>query len=294
MKKSILLFSLLSLTACGLKKQDFTAQVNNEDAAVETAVGSISGLSDNQAGESYLAINNSFKEKVMTEMQNLLLPQAVADDGCVRPIFAACINGIRESTYNNCSPANSKASINGYIRLTYSQANCTLSVSDKVNRTFEVTISGPRGGSATLSSANKSDYNGNVYGGGGQLTKTANGFDVEILGKNISLDYKGVELYNVSIRTLSTVHISGTLSRQSRLVNGGQIEVNHNKAKFTALFEPHNLQWQSGCCYPVSGSLSVTYSGSKTGSATVTFNGCGLAQHSDGVQEKPVVLNYCE
>lgn len=295
MKNIILVFSVLGLTGCGLKKQDFTAQVSSEDAAVETAVGAISGLSDNQAGESYLAINNSFKEKMFIEMQNFFLPQAVASDGCQRPIFEACINGIREAIYNNCSPANSKASVNGYIRLTYSQNNCSMAnVSDKVNRTYEVTISGPRGGSATLSSANKSDYNGDVYGGGGQLTKTASGFDVDVLGKNISLDYKGIELYNVSIRTLATVHVTGTLSRQNRLVDGGQIQVNHNKAKFTALFEPHNLQWQSGCCYPVSGSLSVTYSGSKTGSATVTFNGCGLAKHSDGIQEKPVVLNYCE
>lgn len=295
MKNIILVLTVLSLTGCGLKKQDFSAQVSNEDAAVETGIGAISGLSDNQAGDSYLAFNNSFKEKMFQEMQNFFLPQAIADGGCVRPIFEACNNGVKEAIYNNCQPANSTATINGFIRLTYSQANCTLaSVADKVNRTFEVQITGPRGGTAGISSANKTDYKGSLYGGGGQLTKVANGFDVDILGKHISLDYKGIELYNVSIRTPSTVHIIGSLSRQNRLVDGGSIEVNHNKAKFTALFEPHNLQWQSGCCYPVSGSLSVTYSGSKTGSATVTFNGCGLATHSDGVQQKPLVLNYCE
>jgi hypothetical protein len=294
MNRLTILTLSITLTACGLKKQNFSATVSSEEATIETAVGSISGISDNQSGENYLAINSSLKEKIFQEMQNLFLPQAIADGGCLRPVFEACVNGVKEATYNNCQ-INTKASINGFIKLTYSQANCSVSAAgDSVNRTYDVVLTGPRGGQASLSSANSADYKGNVYGGGGQLTKTAGGYSIEVLGKHVALNYRDHNLYNVSIRTLTPIEITGTLARQGRLVNSGQIEVNHNLAKFTALFEPQNLQWQSGCCYPVSGTLSVTYSGSRTGSATVTFNGCGLATHSDGVQEKPIVLSYCE
>jgi len=77
-------------------------------------------------------------------------------------------------------------------------------------------------------------------------------------------------------------------------MNGGSLEVNHNLAGFTAIFTPSNLQWSAGCCHPVAGSLAVTYSGSKTGTATVSFNGCGSATVNQDGQSQAVEFSYCE
>jgi hypothetical protein len=118
---------------------------------------------------------------------------------------------------------------------------------------------------------------------------------MDLHGKHHSfVGRRGREVYNVSLRTLQPIVITGGLSRANRLVNSGQIEVNHNLAKFTALITPSNIQWSSDCCHPVSGSLSVTYSGSKTGTSTVTFQGCGSAQVNDNGQSEDIELSYCE
>ena len=138
------------------------------------------------------------------------------------------------------------------------------------------------------------DRSGNTFGGGGRLTKTAGGWTVEVLGKNKRFSRGGRELFNISTRTLTPISVTGSLSRASRVVNGGSFEVIHNKAQFVATYVPSNLTWSSACCHPVSGSLAVTYAGSVTGSSSVTFNGCGTATMvKDGLSSQ-ITLNYCE
>jgi hypothetical protein len=158
-----------------------------------------------------------------------------------------------------------------------------------------LSIVGPRGGTVTNASSTSSDYTGASYGGGGRLTKTASGYDLDILGKHKSLTYNSKSIFNISIRTLSTMQVTGGLSRSSRTLNGGQLQINHNLAKFTATIVPTNLQYSNTCCHPISGSLALTYSGSKTGSATITFSsGCGVASKTENGQSSQVELSYCE
>lgn len=294
--KRLILFSAIVALNIGCAKQkalEDTYSVSPEEAAVESAMSALSGASDEQAGESYAVVRSS-SENMFAAVQNLILPQAHASMFCDRAIFQACSLGVREATYNSCSPGGRTASLNGYVRLTYSQSNCSFNAGDSVIRSYDLELAGPRGGVATVSSAVQADYRGTSYGGGGKLTRTAGGYDVDVLGKHIVLNFRGRPLYNVSVRTLSPIGLTGTLNRSNRLADGGQLEVNHNLAGFTALFQPHNLQWTSGCCHPVSGTLDVQWAGSKTGSAQVTFNSCGSASYSDGVQSNDLTLSYCE
>jgi len=66
-------------------------------------------------------------------------------------------------------------------------------------------------------------------------------------------------------------------------------------AKYTTTYEPKNLKWISDCCYPVSGSLSISNEGRRTGGGTITFNGCALAsaEFNDGTT-KNLIFNSCE
>jgi hypothetical protein len=168
------------------------------------------------------------------------------------------------------------------------------STGNTVTRTYNLEISGPRGGKINHSSDNRSDYRGTSYGGGGRLVKTAAGWDLSVLGRNSVLSFRGKNIFDVSVRTITPMNITGSLSRAGRVVNGGQLEVNHNLAGFTSVITPTNLQWSNTCCHPISGSLAVTYSGSKTGSATVSFHGCGSASVNQGGQTSVIQMSYCE
>jgi hypothetical protein len=296
MKKYLFASSLvlLSISCAKQNAADSALTVSPETAVVETAAAAVGDVSDEQANENYAVLQSSNSMSKYALVQSLIFPSAHASGFCGRAVAANCSQGMREADYSDCNPT-LNTSLDGFVRLTYSQSACTLSsTGDTVTRTYDLTLSGPHGGVATVSSASASDYRGTNYGGGGVLTKTASGYSVDVLGKHIALNFRSIPLYSVSIRTLSTLQLTGTLSRASRVWSSGQLEVNHNLAGFTAVFQPSNLQWTSGCCYPVSGSLSVQYSGSRTGSATVTFNGCGTANYSDGVQQKTIALNYCE
>lgn len=292
--KQILLLSLILTMSIGCKKkleEDTDLTVDPVEASVESGVSMISGMSDEQAGTSYAFQS----QKIPTSIWEVLLGEKAYAATCTRALYASCNSGVRTASFNQCDVSGSSATLYGDVTLTYSDAACGLSSNgNTVTRTYNIEINGPRGGKIAHSSDNRSDYRGTSYGGGGRLTKTVSGWGLDILGRNSVLTFRGRSIFDVSVRTLSQVSISGSLSRASRLVTGGQIEVNHNMAGFTSVITPSNLQWSNSCCYPVSGSLSVSYSGSKTGSATVTFSGCGSASVNQGGQVSSVNMSYCE
>lgn len=286
----VLILSLLLaplFTGCG-KKLESEITVDPEAAVIESATAMLSGMADDQAGSSYARLSP------VNWKQQLLLPEAFASS-CSRPVYSSCVSGVKSESYVNCNPGISSYTMNGVVDLNYSSAVCSFSANgDTVTRTYDVTISGPRGGSLAISSANKADYRGTSYGGGGQLTVTPAGWDLAILGKHKNLSYKGRSLYDVSLRTLTPIQVSGSLSRSSRQMTAGQLELNHNLAQFTAVFTPQNLQWNNTCCHPVSGSFNVAWSGTKTGTATVTFQGCGQAEVNENGQTRDIEISYCE
>ena len=165
---------------------------------------------------------------------------------------------------------------------------------DQVTRTYDYTINGPRRGEIAVSSAEHQNYAGTTMGGGAQLTKTASGWNLAILGKNKVLSRGGQEVRNKSLRTLADLEITGGLRRANRRVANGQLEVSNNTQEFTAVYTASDIGWTSDCCHPVSGTFSVEFSGSKTGSGTVTFNSCGdITVEVDGEVQNDT-LTYCE
>jgi hypothetical protein len=282
----ILALSLLMIS-CAEKKASVDSVVDPETAAIESAVSLISGMADDQAGSSYAIISEGWK-------QQALLPAAFAS-GCSRAVYNTCSSGVKSETYLNCNPGLSNFSLNGNVTLTYNNSICDMNtLGANVTRTYNVKISGPRGGELSISSNSKSDYTGNTYGGGGKITVTNTGWNLDILGKHKVLSFKEKTLYDVSTRTVTPLVITGSLARASRNINAGELQVNHNKAAFSALFSPQNLQWSNSCCHPISGSLNVVWSGTKTGTATVSFQGCGQAQVNENGQTKDIELSYCE
>lgn len=284
MNKWILVLTTVSLISCNQKQEE--SDIISEDTAITESVSTaLSSLADEQSGASMARAENP--------LITLLLPRAVADS-CQRPFYVSCQSGFKSETYDSCPLYLGK--IDGEAQLAYSNGSCSLTTAGQsVSRSYDFTVTGPRGGTYYVTSDTAQDYKGDTYGGGEVLSKTMGGWTVDILGRHKSfVSRRGREAYNVSLRTLQAYTITGSLSRSSRLVNGGQIEVNHNLAGLTALIEPNQVQWSSSCCHPVSGSLTITYSGSRTGSASIEFLGCGAAQIVRAGQIQNIGLSYCE
>lgn len=293
MKHLILILALAGLTACGAKKEETDSSIDEVEASVESGITTISGMGDEPSGASF-ADNRKTATTYAYQLKNLLLPEAWAA-ACSRASGNPCVSGVKSETYSQCQLPNSGRAMNGQVTLTYSDAACSLSnTGDQIERTYDLTVSGPYGGSLNISSAAHADYRGQSFGGGGRLTKTALGWDLEVLGKRKVLTRRERTLFDVQTRTTQPLQVTGSLSRASRTVTGGSYEVVHNRARFTANYVPTNLQWTSLCCHPVSGSLAVTYSGSVNGSASVTFNGCGTATFIKDGLSRQITLNYCE
>lgn len=290
-----------ALVACGrrqlLDNLNDSAGLDTVETSVESGVTAISAVADDQAGSNLASGQLLRTQDYVAKIWQQLVPQAWADS-CSRPIFELCIPTVsgseRSAVYASC-PLARGASLSGWAKLTYTDANCQVDVGDQVNRTFDLNISGVYGGQLSISSQSQTDYRGITYGGGGLLERlTANAWSLAVLGKRKVLTYAGKTRFDVSVRTTSPVGLYNTLSRSGRVIDGGQFEVNHNRAKFTATYVPQNLAYSGSCCHPISGKLLVNYAGSVTGSAEVEFNGCGSATLTKDGLSRSVDLNYCE
>lgn len=284
--------SMMLTTACGKKPTDASSDsVSSSEAVVESSINTVGSFLDDQSGANYAVYSS---QKSVNIWESLLGSSAYAAS-CLRPYFSTCQNGVKSETYQDCQIGASNKTLSGTITLSYSHMSCTLATDgDTVTRTFDITVSGPRGGVLTKSSAVHADYKGDSYGGGGKITKTSAGYNLEFLGKNLALTKNNKSLFDISVRTLSPLQITGGLSRSQRRISNGSLEVNHNLAKFTSVITAQDLQWDNSCCHPISGSLSIAYSGSRTGTSSVQFNGCDTANLQEDGQTKQIEFSYCE
>lgn len=267
--------------------------------ALESAVTMIAGQADDASGDSFARLDSLESTRGIAKYSSLLLSNAWAA-ACSRAVAQSCNNadGSKSITYSACSILARGFSISGWVNLDYSNNNCTLGVGENVLRTYDHTITGPRGGTVQTFSAPHPNYLGHQVGGGGRLTHTAaSTWEIEILGKNKLGVVRGRTLFDVSAHTTSPIQISGSLSRSGRSVTGGKVEVDHNVKNFTVAYEvdpSKPLVWNSSCCHPVSGTVSATYSGSITGQGSISFTGCGSAQLTKDGSSQNLGLGYCE
>lgn len=297
LNKLITLAVIVAITqGCAKKTEESadTSSVNEVEAVVESGVSVLSGSLDEQANNSF-----AFMSVKTNSIWNTLLIDKAFAASCSRAFAKTCVDGLKEIDYSNCTLPSGVRTMSGKVSLAFSDSGCSMvSTGNYVVRTYNTEISGPRGGVVYNSSDSKEDYRkgtSNTYGGGAKITKSASGHNLEILGKHKSFIKRGRELFNVSVRTLSPLVVTGGLARADRKVSNGQLEINHNIAQFTSVVTATDIKWGDCSCYPVSGSLSIAFSGKKTGSSTVTFSSeCGVASLEENGQTSKIELSYCE
>lgn len=283
--------SLMAMSLIACKQQEGNTSVDSSiEESAESGITAIATMADDASGSSFALKPKTFMEKFASELSSYAYASS-----CVRPVYSGCNSGVKSQTYSACQLGSSPYLMSGDVDLTYSNGACALSNDgDSVNRTYDVQIDGPRGGLLEISSASHNNYLGETLGGGGQLTKTSGGWEIDIAGKHKVLTANSRQLFDISVHTTNPLNVYNTLSRNGRVIDGGTFKVDHNRAKFSAAYSPSNLTWQSSCCYPTSGSISVSYTGSVSGSGSVNFLECGVAQLNYNGKSRIVQLSYCE
>lgn len=284
---SVLVVSF-ALASCGKKSEDSTSGSSPSDlsetanAASEQAIAVAQSLNST----SYALISNKRKTSVAKNIQQLILPEALAATACNAggSSVGSCPGSApytMERTYSSCSMADSTITVAGTVDYTYSNSGCSvIGVTNRsVTRTVNMTMSGKSGGTLTISSANTTDYRGNTIGGGQTLSVNAiaGQFSYAVGGvTRVLTGPGGATLMSLSTRTTTPITASGT-SLSNLVLSGGALEIIHNRAKYTLTLATNNVAFSNSCACPVSGSMSGTYSGSVSGSATITYTGCGTA-----------------
>jgi hypothetical protein len=274
--------------------------LTSAEEAVQSGASAISGGAN--AGNSQTgAISKSFtatpSENFAAHLEQAISPNAYATVGCGQfAVQDACSSGSKSANYVNCLTWGGV--INGSIDLTYSSATCAMATGNSLIRKVNLTRDGIFGATITTDSTNPSTaYDGTAVGAGATITNTGSGtytYSLDGVHK-VRTTPLGKTAYDVNVMTSSPMTLSGSLSG-NRTVDGGSVVVYHNLAKYTAIFTPHNLSYNSAtCCHPTSGTLDVSYSGSVNGGGSVSFNStCGLVTLTLDGESQEVNLHGCE
>lgn len=270
---------LLSTTGCSSSSGGGTTEesVSNVQITALTLTNAVGGVLDEQSNATLASQENTQRAT------------------CTRPLSATCNAGVRSADYADCTT--DSGTWEGSISLSYSDNACNMANSGTLTRELNLTLTRPLGAVITLSTDTSSDFEDNLIGGGSRLTQISNTqWDLTVLG--VHYRYRrnsntNNDLFNITIHSDVDLEIQGGLDRSSRIVDGGELVISHNRSRYRATIVPTNLRWDNECCHPVSGTLDITYSGTLTGSAEITYNGCGTIRHTRENITETLALTAC-
>jgi len=156
----------------------------------------------------------------------------------------------------------------------------------------------------TLDTTHSSGYSFSVSGGTQVLFNGGGYRKVLIAGLHLTATQGDSSLWDYSISTSPVSPLDVQLSAGPKILNGTVIVQNNlynSNATLgfytgTSVLKNVTYSLNSECCYPQSGSITTTFSGSKTGTETLTFSGssCGAAtlKDSDGIIHA-VTMTHC-
>jgi hypothetical protein len=284
----MILVGMSTVLATGACRKQSLADQDQIGAAVGEVMASVDESTKGSGATARLPIlrmPDELKAPVWRQVFDGVVRTAYAGS-CLQSLFATCNAGVRARAFDHCSIG--AATLDGSVTLTFSDTNsCAVAVAgDSVNRTADFTLTGPYGGTLAVSSP----------GGGQVLTKTATGFDYAVPGMHRVLTGPGGHtLFDISTRTTTPIHLTGT-SRANLVLVSGALEVSHNLAGYKVTLVPQNLTWAPTCNCAISGQLTGTVSGGGKldgKSATVAITGCGQAEVTIDGDSESVTLDRC-
>lgn len=298
-----------SSTSTDSTEADGDSQAYNAETAA-AVVGSASGAAEGSVG----LLNTELLADEIQKMDYLdpesanINPKAA----CSLSQRSSCNSGVRTIDWGGCSIGTSGATLSGIWTEIYNDtASCSMaSATNTVNRrpTTGITLTINQGllTGATLTTDTSG---GTAYDGTTSMGSTgilvANTDNVVSGTRAISIDSihkvlkgpKGSTWFDYFIKTGSAITVSGTRSAGNRTISSGTLSIYHNKAKYTASHSFSNVVWgSSSCCYPTAGAIASSFSGTVTGTTSMTFTStCGTATFVDtNGTPSNVTLSQCE
>ncbi len=314
-KKTISLFaiallmtsSLLMTTSCGKSSSTSDDEEGVSDSNQNTVeqsysvAGSVGGTTEGGA----VALMNQDMEQAFDVIES----SANVSMQSVNPFAACSYTSNRSCAGANCTISWSSCTI-GTITMTggwseaYSSSGCTSTFGTgcSVTRTTAATTGSvatfSSGATLTTTSDSHQAYDGTTVSGGqsasnssGTRTITINGIHRVLKGP------RGRTWFDHSILTTTPITMTGSRSGGNRTISAGVLKIFHNRVSLTATNTFSSVVWgSSSCCYPTSGTISTTFSGSTTGTASLAFTStCGTANFTDtNGSTSSVSLSYCE
>jgi hypothetical protein len=161
----------------------------------------------------------------------------------------------------------------------------------------------PINGDYTTTSDTANNYSGVPIGGGALVVGGSSG-SVLISIKGFTKSYTDGDGNLIWTHSIHSAYdnplVLNHLARNGRIISSGAIIVDHNESAFTATLVFNNVTYTTtdasttNCCYPVAGTLTVTLTGSRTGTGTLTFSEtCGTATYSGNISSETLMMISC-
>jgi len=166
----------------------------------------------------------------------------------------------------------------------YIQSGSVLSVAPNMTYTSterNVSVTETGNGSQTSGGSNNvaHTFTWSAYSGSFSSGNIASSFT---LSSNLNRVGKSgnTTLFSHTITTPTSLSISMSQSNSTRTFVSGSHSVKHNLANFTVTQTYNNMVWDYKTCQPVSGSATITVTGSRNGSGTLTITSNGVGTYS--------------
>lgn len=302
----LILFLSLALGSC--KGADGTSASDADESSANISESAMA-----EAGQQATATEGASSPNLMSfdELESDLQTVDLVDpQSDIHPTAACtfssarstCSSNVDTIAWNNCTLGT--ALLSGGWSETWSAGFCAngnrpgaLTNGNSVTRTSSGQIlTLASGATVTSSTTAHTAYDGTAIPGTGITVSMASGTRTIVINglQKVMVGPYGRTWFNHSI-TSAGLSVSGTRAGGNRIVNGTST-LFHNLAKYKATHTFNAVTWGSSvCCYPTSGSISSTLTGSKTGNVSLTFTAsCGDATFTDtDLKTASVRLSQC-
>lgn len=290
---------------------DEKTSVTGKESASEVALSSVSGsLADSEGVSTDLALNSSRSGLGSFARALGLMPSHALAAPTACPVLsnaklADCSNGkltlaLDSCQYERLNKTFAKAVWTGSKTLDFG-TSCPKRLLDiaMVTRTVgdNTTRTGADGIVLTIDTATPSGYDTQISpppAGGTGITRSTGSRTIDIMGIHYIAQKGKTKLWDHTLSTSDPLAI--TIEKDGSRSVSGTVVLQHNLAKFTAKAELSDVVFNfAKCgCLPVSGTITATLTGSRTGTETLDIMGCAQAAYADEKGVKTTVaLRHC-
>jgi hypothetical protein len=318
MNRNLVGLILVLALGCAAKSQNPAStssvsgmSVTGKESASEVALSSVSGsLADSEGVSTELARGpNPSRLGAFARALGLSASDAFAAPVACPVLgtstLASCANGKLTLTLNSCqyerlNKSFAKPVWTGSKDLDFG-ATCPKRLADitMVTRTVgdNTTRTGADGVVLSIDTSTPSGYDSQISpqpSGGTAISRSTASRAIDIMGVHYIAQKGTTKLWDHTLSTASPLAI--TLEKDGSRSVSGTVVLQHNLAKYTAKAELSNVVFDfAKCgCLPVSGTITTTLSGSRTGTEMLDIMGCAEAEYASekGVKAS-VTLAHC-